>query len=90
MNPDRIPTLIIFGCLIICIFLLDNKISNIKSTEETRYCHIDSISVRRRYEVMPQLDKTYWTDCGVFPAGNTNHQIGDSIEIKIIRYETTN
>jgi len=33
---------------------------------------------------MPQLDYTYWTDCGAFPAGNSKHQVGDSIEIKII------
>lgn len=54
------------------------------NNEQIKYCRIDSISSKARYEVMPQLDYTYHTSCGPIPAGNTKHKVGDSIEIKIV------
>jgi hypothetical protein len=88
MKMRNIPfEIIAYGILLIGLLTIALIPMDRPSNGVTKFCHIDSISVDRRYEVMPQLDKTYWTDCGTFPAGNTNLQVGDSIEIKIIRYE---
>lgn len=50
-----------------------------------KYCRIDSITSKPRYEMMPELDYTYHTACGAIPAGHTNRKVGDSIEIEIIQ-----
>lgn len=74
--------LLFAGLLTIGLLPIDNT-----SNEHVKYCRIDSIISKPRYEVMPQLDYTYHTPCGPIPAGNTKHQVGDSIKIKIITYK---
>jgi hypothetical protein len=85
MNADRFAALIIFGCLLICLFLLDDKVSKQTSTEETRYYRVDSISSRLKYEVMPEKIYTYHTAFGPISGPQGRYQVGDSIQVKIIK-----
>jgi hypothetical protein len=87
MNADRLVALIILGCLLTCLFLLDDKVSKQKSTEETRFYRVDSISSRLKYEVMPEKIYTYHTAFGPISGPKDKYKVGDTIEIKIIRYE---
>ena len=73
-----------YSVLLIGILLIAILPPSSNTNEKVKYCRIDSITAKARYEVMPQLDYTYHTPCGPMPAGNTKHQVGDSIEIKII------
>jgi hypothetical protein len=84
MNADRFAALIIFGCLLICLFLLDDKVGKQTTTEEIRYYRVDSISSRLKYEVMPEKIYTYHTAFGPISGPKNRYQVGDSIEIKII------
>jgi hypothetical protein len=84
MNADKLAALIIFGCGLTCILLLDNKVGKLKSTEETRHYRVDSISSRLKYEVMPEKIYTYHTALGPIFASKNRYKIGDSVQIKII------
>lgn len=74
------------GILVLALIPIDSS----DKIEQVKYCRIDSITSKPRYEIMPQLDYTYHTSCGPIPAGNTKYQVGDSIEIKIIINEVDN
>jgi hypothetical protein len=52
---------LIFVCLIICLFLLDDKVDKQTRTEETGYYRVDSISSRLKYDVLPEKIYTYHT-----------------------------
>lgn len=62
-------------------------IDKVTTTEETRLYRVDSISSRLKYEVMPEKIYTYHTAFGPISAPKNRYQVGDSIEIKIIRYK---
>lgn len=85
MNADRLAALIIFGCLLTCILLLNDKVGKLKSIEETKYYRVDSISSRLKYEVMPEKIYTFHTAFGPISGPKNRYQVGDSIEIKIIK-----
>ena len=55
--------------------------------EEVRTYRVDSITSRLKYEVMPERVYIYHTALGAIFAPPNKYQVGDSIEIKIIRYE---
>lgn len=83
MGENKLVLSISFICLIICLLVLDAKVSKLKSTEEIRYYRVDSISSRLKYEVMPEKIYTHHTAFGPISAPKNRYQVGDSIEIKI-------
>ena len=85
MKSDQIAIAIIFGCLVTCLLVLDYNISKLKSTEEIRYYRVDSISSRLKYEVMPEKIYTYHTAFGPISGPRNRYQVGDSIQIKIVK-----
>lgn len=84
MGENKLVLSISFICLIICLLVLDAKVSKLSSTEEIRYYRVDSISSRLKYEVMPEKIYTYHTAFGPISASKNRYKVGDSIQIKII------
>lgn len=82
MNADRFAALIIFGCLLTCLLLLDDKVD---TSEVIKSYRIDSISSRLKYDVMPERVYTYHTAFGPITGPQGKYQVGDSIQIKIIK-----
>lgn len=90
MKIDKYLAIVVFGFVLYITYVLGvraYKLHDMRETEETRYYRVDSISSRLKYEVMPEKIYTYHTAFGPISAPKNRYQVGDSIEIKIIRYE---
>jgi hypothetical protein len=75
-------SILLIGLLLIALIPMDK----VTTTEETRFYRVDSISSRLKYEVMPEKIYTYHTVIGPIMLSNNRYKVGDSIQIKIIRY----
>lgn len=72
------------SCVIVLTIILVNLNKTIDSKVTIKYCKVDSIYRRLKYEFMPELITSYHTDCGLTFSSNKEYQIGDSLPIKII------
>lgn len=90
MKIDKYLAIVVFGLVLYITYVLGvraYKLHDMRETEEIRYYRIDSISSRLKYEVMPEKIYTYHTAFGPISGPRNRYQVGDSIKIKIIRYE---
>jgi hypothetical protein len=73
-----------YGLLMVCfgffIFLPVRSNDLVKS----KFCRIDSIYMKPKYEFSPELLTKYHTACGLTFTSNKEYSIGDSIEVKTI------
>lgn len=73
-----IPYILILSLLLMFLMSISNK------SRKTKICVIDSISVRRNYDITPELIYTYHTNCGSISILNKLYEIGDSIKVNTI------
>ena len=54
---------------------------------KSKFCRIDSIYTKLKYEFSPEQSTKYHTACGITFTSNKEYNIGDSIEVKTIIVE---
>lgn len=66
--------------LIALVFLISCTSKKTK-TEITKYCIIDSISINHKYNNLPEIQYTGYSNCNIVYKSNQKINIGDSILI---------
>ena len=84
MNKDNLKVTIIIFVLILILsiirFVMLFKIND--KINEVKWCKIESVEVKHKYETLPELKYVYKTECGDVTLNNNTLNVGDSILIK--------
>lgn len=88
LNSKHLFWIVFLIGLSVIITLLISPIKhniNSKNVEQTRYCHIDTITACHN-QLTPEITTSYHTDCGFTINSKDEYKIGDSIPVKTIYF----